>query len=367
MNSSSVIRIPVFLVAMAVILAACGSQSPGGAESTATESRTPAPEGSEAASAEPTERTGPPEGQASEFIIPLAGVGISTVPLLAAVDELTAQGYTVETPEVSGYELATEGVAQERFHFSAGVTGANLQAIEQGAPLAIIGSRVGNEFLLYAREGLDSCEEIMASRVAIHSPGSSSGLMMRSWAEENCPEGTPWEPLIIEGSQNRLAAMLADQLDASPVDFASAFILDDEGGFERVVVFKDALEGVNTSTIAGNVDWMAENPDVTRDFLRELILQHRRINSEDGYLFELYERYLPEEVEADPETAQLIVNEYVDLQLFDNNLDLDQAAVERTLEYYGPSGTAEVETEQTADEVADLSYLEDVLDELGRE
>lgn len=352
-------RRTAILFSAVLVIAGCGEQGDG--ETPAAEAAGEASEEGDAAD----ERSGPPEGQASEFVVPISGLGLSTLPMLAAIDELRAEGYTIETPQLPGYELAAEGVAQGNFHFSAGVSGANLRAIEEGAPLKIIGSRIGNEFMIYAREGLETCEEIIESDFAIHSPASSSGAMARYWKDQNCPDAT-YEPLIIEGSQNRLAALVADQIDASPVDFRDALILDEEGGFERVVVFKDALPDLRSSTIAGNEDWMADNPDVTKDFLRELLLQHRRVNSEDGYLFSLVEEYLPEEAE-DETTAREITATYVEELLFDSNGGIDEAGLETTIAFYGPGGTGDIEAEFEVSDVADLSYLEAVLDEIGTE
>jgi ABC-type nitrate/sulfonate/bicarbonate transport system substrate-binding protein len=296
------------------------------------------------------------------FTVGFTSIGISSTPLLAAIDVLVEQGYEIDTPELAESELVAEGVAQNQFQFGSGANNGTLLAIEQGAPIKWIIDRTQNEWQVYAVEGIETCEQLVNSRVAIHSPGSVSGAMLRDWVANNCPDET-YEPLIIEGSQNRLAALLADQIDASPVEFGDALILDEEGGFARVVSFAQDLPGLHPTSVYGNTDWMADNPEATQALVTALLDQFRRINSEDGYLMELYERYLPEEAAGD--NAQAIVDAYIEAGIFPDDGGLTDEAVEYTIGFFGPDGTGDVETVLDPADVADLSYLEAALDELG--
>ena len=343
------------LIAM-LVLAACQSGSAPSAEESA-----PAESVAEESMAE--ESTAP-ESAAPEpvaFTVGFTSIGLSSVPLLAALDDLRDQGYEIETPEIAESELVTEGVAQGEFQFGSGANNSSLAAIAQGAEIRWVVDRTLNEWQVYAREGIDGCEQLVESRVAIHSPGSVSGAMLRDWVANNCPDA-PYEPLIIEGSQNRLAAMLADQIDASPVEFGDALILENEGGFTRVVSFAEDLPGLHPTSVYGNAEWLAENPEATVALVTALLEQHRRINSEDGYLLQLYEEYLPEE--ASGENAEAIAQAYIDAGIFPDDGGLDDEAVQYTIDFFGPEGTGDVETELSPEDVADLSYLETALDDL---
>ncbi len=337
MNVNGVIRGSALLAAGVLLVASCGGDD---------------------------DDTASGEGEPVEFTVGFTSIGIGSLPLLAAIDELEADGYSIETPELAESELVTEGVAQGRFQVGSGANNGTLLAIEQGAPVKWIVDRTANEWLVYAKEGIEGCAAVAESRVAIHSPGSVSGAMLRDWVNNNCPDAD-YEPLIIEGSQNRLAALLADQIDSSPVEFGDALILDNEGGFQLVVSFARDLPELHPTSVYGNTDWMADNPEATEALVRELLLQHRQVNSEEGYLLELLERYLPEEAES--ETATEITNAYVEAAIFPNNGGLDEAAVEYTIGFFGPDGTGDVQAEFGVTDVADLSYLEAVLDEISSE
>jgi ABC-type nitrate/sulfonate/bicarbonate transport system substrate-binding protein len=280
---------------------------------------------------------------------------------------MNAQGYKVENAILTAPELATEAVASGRMQFAVNSNNAML-AVEQGANVKMIIERTLNEWMVYAREGIDTCEELVGSRVAIHSPGSVSGAMLRSWVKKECPADVAagFDPLIIEGSQNRLAALLANQIDASPVEFGDALQLDDAGGFTRLVSLAQDLPELQPQAIFGNGEWMEENPDVTKTFIRELLLQHRRINSEDGYLFELYKKYLPEET-TDEALARTRTTEYAEAQLFANDGGFTEEGMAFTLDFFGPNGTGFFTSDLSVEDVADFSYLNAVLDEIGRE
>ena len=365
MKGLTIYRSMAFPLVLLLVLAACtggGGESAG--ESEAAESEAPE---SMAAESMGEESAAPSEAAVEPvpFTVAFTSIGIGSVPLLAAIDDLREQGYEIETPEIAESELVTEGVAQGEFQFGSGANNSSLAAIAQGAPVRWIVDRTLNEWQVYSREGVETCEDVVASRVAIHSPGSVSGAMLRDWINNNCPEdvAASYEPLIIEGSQNRLAALLADQIDTSPVEFGDALILENEGGYTNVVSFAEDLPELHPTSVYGNADWMADNPGAVEALIRALLEQHRQINSEDGYLMELFTEYLPEE--ASGENAEAIVQAYVDAGLFPDDGGLDDEAVEYTVSFFGPNGTGDIEEELSPDQVADLSYLQNVLDELG--
>lgn len=358
MKGMTIFRSIALPMVLLLVLAACqaGGSSPSAAASAPAESEAPG------------ESEAPPSEAAPEpvaFTVGFTSIGLSSVPLLAAIDSLRDQGYEIETPELAESELVTEGVAQNEFQFGSGANNSSLAAMEQGAEIKWIVDRTLNEWQVYTREGVETCEDVVGSRVAIHSPGSVSGAMLADWIRNNCPDdvAASYQPLIIEGSQNRLAALLADQIDTSPVEFGDAFVLEAEGGFARVVSFSADLPGLHPTSVYGNSSWIADNPEATTALIVALLEQHRRINSEDGYLMELYQEYLPEE--AGGENAEAIANAYVEAGLFPDDGGLDDEAVEYTIGFFGPDGTGAVTVDLDPADVADLSYLEAALDELG--
>ncbi len=380
MRHPSASKALIGIVSLTIALAACtGAASPTPAPTATPEASEPAPATGGApsagapsgeATAEPSAstRVGPPEGQASEFIVAETAVGIGSVAFKAAIDELIAQGYTIETPVLDASELVSQGVASGQFQFGSGANSSALLAMEAGGEMEFIVDRNSNEWTIVTTAEIDDCTELVQSRVAIHSPGSVSGAMIRDWINNTCPDAGNFEPLIIAGSQNRAAALEADQIDGTPAELRDWIALSSTGGdkYKILVNFTEELPDLHPTSMYGNSAWMQENPDVTKDLIREILLQHRRINSEDGYLLSLYEKYLPDEA-ADTELATLVTDTYREQGLFDNNGGLTPEAVEYTTQFFGPNGTGDLKEEMSVEEVSELSYLEEVLEEIGRE
>jgi NitT/TauT family transport system substrate-binding protein len=319
------------------------------------------------ASAAPSRRAGPPQGQDSEFTVAETAVGIGSVAFRAAIDSLREQGYKIETPELAESELVSQGVAAGQFQFGSGANNSALLAMEKGGKMKFIIDRNSNEWTVVTTQAVEDCAGLVKSRVAIHSPGSVSGAMLRDWVKKTCPDvADQYKPLIIAGSQNRAAALQADQIDAAPAELRDWIVLKETAGdkFKVLVNFSEDLPDLHPTSMYGNTDWMEANPDVVKDLVREILLQHRRINDEEGYLMSLYQKYLPDE--AKEPTAADVVKEYVDRGLFDTNGGLTEEAVDYTAKFFGPNGTGDLKADMPADQVSDLSYLEDVLAEIGQ-
>jgi len=308
---------------------------------------------------------GPPPGQASSFVYAKTSAGLGDVPAFAALDVLRSQGYDIKVEEISESELLVEGVAANRFQFAEAANNPVLIAVEKGANIKFVVDRNANEWGIIVTADISTCEQLVAKRVAIHSPGSVSGAMLKDWIKSECPDKlADYQPLIIAGSQNRAAALLAGQIDASPVELRDAILLSKEG-FKVLVDFATGLPKLNVTSVYSNGDWLAKNPDVARDFVRELIIQNRRANTEPGYLLEQYKKYFAEEVAQDPALAEEAVSEFIKRELFRNNGGLTAESMNYTAQFFGPNGTGATTRELTAAEISDLSFLQSVLAELG--
>ena len=222
----SIWRSAAIAVAGVMLIAAC---STGG---TATQRPSQgAPGGTQAAPGTPTAPTSAATPQASaqntkSFWIGFTSVGLSSAPFLAAIANLNAnKGYDIKTPILAQSELVTEGVAQGQFAFGSGANNSVLAAVEKGANLKVLVDRVANEWTLYAATDITTCEQLGGRTLALHSAGAVSTAMVHNYINTECPGTQPTEQFI-EGSPNRVAALLADQIDASPLELCESVTMD---------------------------------------------------------------------------------------------------------------------------------------------
>ncbi len=303
----------------------------------------------------------PAASSEKSFTVGLPSIGVSHVPFLAAMDELRAQGYTIETPEFADSDLAIEATSKGEIQFS--LAGAAPIPISRGVDLTVFLDRVGNEWAFYGIKDIGSCDDLEGMRVAIHAEVSTSTSMLRDWLAAECPDVEP-QYVVIPGSPNRYTALVTDQVDASPVELPDAVrLLAEEGDrFHEITSFAASLPDLHPGLIYGNPSFMEANPETVKDIIRAVLEQHRKVAGDAAYLAEITREYYPE---ADDASLDEIAQAYVDLGLFDVNGGLTPENLQFTIDFYTNGGFAEPGL--TVDEMADLSYLADVLEEIGRE
>jgi NitT/TauT family transport system substrate-binding protein len=351
MYQRPLLRSPFALLAIvAIVAAACG----GGATPSPA-SATPAP--TTAASAPPPaseEPTASPLAGSKNFTVAFTSIGVSSIALLAAIDDLKAQGYTIETPEVADNNLIVQGVSTGEFQFSSGTTLAVMIASLSGAPVQIIGNRIGNEWTVASTAEIADCAGLAGKRYAHHSEAAVSTAMGRNWIAQDCPGTTP-EEVIIAGSDNRANALIAAQIDATELELSDSIsLLATQGDkFHVLTSFSETLPDLKPSTIYGNTEYMKANPGDVVALLQATLAQHEKINADPEYLKSLATKYLPN---VNQDTIDEVAAQYVELGLFETDGGITPDGVTYTIDFFEKANA--LEDGLTAEQAADLSYLE---------
>jgi ABC-type nitrate/sulfonate/bicarbonate transport system substrate-binding protein len=345
------------LAAGGLLVAACQGTTPSAAPTgTAAAPATTAP--TEA----PSEPTGLPGTK--EFTVGFTSVGLSSAPFLAALEKLRGEGYTIEAPELAESELVTEGVASGQFAFGSGANNAVLTAIEAGANLKAVVARVNNEWTMYARTDITDCAGLAGKRLAIHSEGAVSTAMVRNYVETTCP-GTEPQYVVIPGSPNRLAALLADQIDASPLELSDSITVDNEASdrYHLLSSFAADLPDLQTTSIYVNGKFADENPGTVLALVKAVIEVNREIEGDAAGLQAIAEQFVGAAI--NPDTIAAASERYVSLGMFPTDGGLTAERMQYTAEFFGPDGTASTTAVIPLVQWTDLSFLQMALDELG--
>jgi NitT/TauT family transport system substrate-binding protein len=291
---------------------------------------------------------------------------MSSAPFLAAIEDLRGQGYTIDTPEIAESELVTQGVASGEFAFGSGANNSTMTAVEAGANLKLLVNRVNNEWTIYARNDITDCAGLAGKRLAIHSEGAVSTAMVKDWVETECP-GTEPQYIVIAGSPNRLAALLADEIDASPLELTDAVTVDLEASdrFHLLTSLAQDLPELQTTSVYVNGDFADENPGTVLALVKALLEQFREIDGNAEYLQQVAEEHVGDALDA--EAIGPATERYVELEMFPTDGGLTEENLQFTAEFFGPEGTGATTRLLEVDEFADLSFLEMALDELGSE
>jgi NitT/TauT family transport system substrate-binding protein len=186
--------------------------------------------------------------------------------------------------------------------------------------------------------------------------------MTDAYIAEICPGVEP-QILYIANSPNRAAAMLAGEIDATPLKLVESMQLEREapGKFHTLTNFSQDLPRLKTVLLYANRDFADQHPEVVQDYISAMLTVHRQINENPEMLIE----EVSERLEVEPELLPEIIQAHLDINTWDVNGGVTEEGVLYSLEFYTSAGNLEPGLATT--DVADLSYLEEVLDEMGRE
>ena len=288
---------------------------------------------------------------AQSFSVAVIEPDITTVPLLAALDDLREDGYDIEVVELAEPELAIEGLSNGDYAISAESTSPALVAIEAGAPIKIIADVIGNQWAVYGQQGVTSCNDLVGQPFGIFSEGAVATAMVRDWVSQDCSDGEP-EYLVIGGSDVRAQALLQGQIQATALEISDVVTLSAAGDaeFTEIVDFGEKLPDLHPQTVYANEEFLSGQPEAAQAFVDALIAQHEQINADPSHLVGLVEEHLGE---SDDLTLE-IATRYVDDGLFDAGA-LTTESIQGTIDFFIDAGV--VSEALTAEDVADLSFI----------
>jgi len=354
----SIFRWAILTIAATLVATACSAA--------ATTAPTKAPT---AATQAPTTAASPkasPLPGTKVFSVAFTNPGISGSVFLAALDVLRSQGYTIDTPKIESSELVVQGVAGGQFAFGSSANNAVLAAVEKGANIRLVVTYVNNEWTLYALNSIKGCADLAGKKLAIHSEGAVSTAMVKNYVSTKCP-GTQPKYVVIPGSENRVQALLANQIDASPVELGDAVTLDLKASdrYHLLSNFAGDLPNLQATSDYVNGAWAKANPGSVVAVVSAVLEQFRKVAGNPAYLRSITEKFAPEAVVK--ETIDAATKKYVDLKMFPVNGGLTEENLAYTAKFFGPKpdGIGTTTRLMPVSEFADLSYLKLALEALG--
>jgi len=217
------------------------------------------------------------------------------------------------------------------------------------------------DWAAYGLAGLDSCEALNEVDYAVHTFSSITYVLPAYWVSQNCFTVNPqW--LIVPGSDNRLVALLNGEISASTLELADAIALeaeDTEGRFQRIVTFSDVANVIG-SAVTVNTEFAAANPGTVMHMIAA-VLEVSREATDAAAFRTLMLKHLPEY--EDFNGLDEIIEEYSSRQMLNPNGGFAIDKIEESLRFYAGSGI--VSTDLGVDDVADRSYLDQVLEIIG--
>lgn len=290
-------------------------------------------------------------------------IDIADVAALLSFERMAEEGVAALPTFYAQGELAAAAVAAGEADIGIGAATVWLTAIGQGAEVQSFMEQAANAWTIMAVKPIETCEDLDGTRMAIHSEGAVSTAMLYAYIELNCP-GTEPQFLVIPGSENRAAALMAGEIDATPAELIDALRISglrpDE--FNRIADFSNDLPGLATTGVWVRTEFVEENPEAVKSLIRNLLEVHRRIQDDPEWFVGQVARLLTMS-EEDAALLPSIVEAMLAIDHYPVNGGLTVEKGEYTIRFFTDSGR--LEPGLVASEIYNLALLEEVLDEIG--
>ncbi|NJL33275.1 MAG: ABC transporter substrate-binding protein [Chloroflexaceae bacterium] len=145
---------------------------------------------------------------------------------------------------------------------------AAIKAFQVGVPLTVLmPANDAVEFVLIGQPGITSVEDLPGKSVAFHAPGSGTEILPRLLvAQSDTVSDEDIEWVVLPESPNRAAAMEADRIDVTALEFADVLTLREGGkAYEIIASFYDVAPEAIATVWATTADYAAANPEVLVD------------------------------------------------------------------------------------------------------
>ncbi len=291
----------------------------------------------------------------------LINLDVRDVPLLMAFDALEAQGYQVEKTYLASSTLIADALARG----DADIGMLNNQtmwiAISKGASVRTLAQFTASTSVLAGKQEIASVAELSNRRVAMPAARGLATALFDLFLKQKHPGVTP-QMLVIPESAGRVAALLAGEIDASNLPGEELLKLQREapGKFHALISYAHEFPEVQIDGLHVRRSWAEEHPQAVKDFLRALLNAHRQVTANPQLLYDESVKRL----RLDPATAKAVCDAHLQMGIWHANGGLTVENVQYTLDFL--TNIAALQPGVKVEDVADLSYLRAVLDELGQ-
>ncbi len=285
---------------------------------------------------------------------------VKTLPFDMAVDSLRGQGYDVDVRSLQSFDLVPDVLLRGDAEIGRISAQTVWTAIAKGAPLRAVVEANGSWEIVAARD-IRSCQDLDGKGTAFSSTHGVNVAMFHRFIADHCPSAKP-QLVVISNSSSRAAALLAGQVSAAQLELQDVFHLERQapGRFYTLIQTSTEFSDVAVFVYAVREDWARQHPDAVRAFIRAFLLAQRAVIDDPQRV----RSEATARTTVDAGDAEAIGATYRTRKLWDANGGLSVTRVLSSLDFL--SAAQAIPEGLKPDQVADLSYLNAVLGEIGR-
>jgi ABC-type nitrate/sulfonate/bicarbonate transport system substrate-binding protein len=287
--------------------------------------------------------------------------GVKDLPWLLAIDALRAQGYTVSVTELAKGELVAEAMEQGDIDIANVTPSIAWAAVAKGADIRTVAGNYDNVFYLAVKNELQTCEDLDGRSLSFSSRQATGYILFEEYLKAHCPGVSP-QILLISQSPSRVAGLQAGELDGAYLELEDwlALARQKPDDFHVMLDFGKEFPDFLGSGFCARGAWAQQHPEMVKDFARALITYQRELASNPERLqAEIMKLY-----QVDATEARRLAEAFQAARIWDLNGALTVENIQYTIDAMAADGALPAGLK--AQNVADLSYMNAVLDEIGR-
>lgn len=269
--------------------------------------------------------------------------------------ELHKAGYATESLYLQESEDSVQAVVRGDADFGETNPVALTAAIGQGAPVVAIIGQSRPDYALVAPIDVKSPAELDGLRVGIHTKASTTALLV-NLALKNYPDVKP-NILVVPGSANRILAMAAGELDASPIQYGDVEKLEElaPGKFHVILRYSAEVVDYIDGMVFTSVDTLKNKPELVEAYIRAVLKGSADLYDEPERLVDVYAASLEG---TSRDQAKEIAKIYLDAKVWITDGGFTPETIAFTLDALKTTGL--MPKPVTVEQYADLTILDRV-------
>ncbi|MFB3886220.1 MAG: ABC transporter substrate-binding protein [Thermodesulfobacteriota bacterium] len=280
---------------------------------------------------------------------------------LLAWEAIKPKGYDVDYKALATPELAAQALINNDAQFSAISSGTGMMAIQAGAKIKMVCEHKANEWALVTTSNITDPKQLVGKRLAVHSLGAISTGMVNTSLKK---AGIKIDLMTIAGSDVRAQAMLAGQIDATPLEIKDVLLVQAKapGKFHILVNYSKEMPQLNGTCFFVSDDFLTKNRKWVEDLIQANLEVRRKGKADPKWLIKEGNRLFPE---LGPALVEAGVNAYLQADIWNVNGHVTPETAAFSLKFYSDAGT--IQAKDLKPEVYyDFGPLNAVLKKIGR-
>lgn len=275
-----------------------------------------------------------------------------------AMDELRSQGYTVVLVSFARFDVVAAALARGDLDFAHTSNQLIWAAIAKGSPIRTLMTRNIDPYLMVTKQEIQSCGDLNNKVVALPTTAGLTSAIFIEYQKQYCQVASPQIAVM---SGDRYPGLISGQLDAALLELDDWLELERQapGRFHVLIDFAKEFPQLEITAYHVHQDFAAKHHEIVKDFVRALVKAHRQVQAKP-----VLQNTIVEYASLDSARAQTAADAYLAHDVWDVNGRLTYERVQYTLDFLAKAGS--LPAGMKAEQVADLSYLDAVLKEIGR-